>query len=95
MYASAEHIGRSLICPDCEARVKIRPPPPKPASQRPQWTGDEYRLADAGGDSPPAQPESVSVTCGTCFTLMQASLEHVGKRIRCRSPYPRLEQGFR
>ena len=82
VYVTRAQIGQTVACPDCFTRNRVKPLPKPVAPPKPKYTGDEYRLAR---DPKKRNPSTnlVSVTCGTCSTMMYARREHVGKRIRC------------
>jgi DNA-directed RNA polymerase subunit RPC12/RpoP len=82
VYVGPERIGQEVVCPDCQKRLRVKPPPPAVAPAKPRYTGDEYRLADDSSPTSP-QPEFVKLVCATCYTLMHAKVEHVGKRVKC------------
>ena len=75
---------RRSICPDCDARNRVIKPEKTPGPFTTSYTGDEYRLADDHSPAPHHPvTDLIKIVCGTCYTLMHARPEHVGKRVKC------------
>jgi DNA-directed RNA polymerase subunit RPC12/RpoP len=82
IHARADQIGQHVVCPDCQALNLVKSPQPLVARDD-LLGGKQYRLAEESSPSTMAAGELVKVVCGTCYTLMYARLEHVGRRVRC------------
>jgi DNA-directed RNA polymerase subunit RPC12/RpoP len=82
-------VGKELKCPDCGARTILpAPPKPKPKQIPAAMEGEQYELW--GVDEQPlpsdlikSQPKYVAVGCRLCQSLMQATLDQIGKTIVC------------
>jgi DNA-directed RNA polymerase subunit RPC12/RpoP len=82
IHATVDQIGRHVVCPDCQASNLVKAPQ-QSVARGDLLGGKEYRLADESAPSTMAAEQLVKVVCGTCYTLMYARLEHVGRRVRC------------
>ncbi|MGD9637351.1 MAG: zinc-ribbon domain-containing protein [Pirellulales bacterium] len=90
MYGLPVQVGKSLKCPDCGALTVVPPPPPEEKVQQSPaaMQGDQYELW--GVDEAPtvaemiaAQPKYIAVLCHTCQTLMHATPEQIGRKLKC------------
>ncbi len=89
MYGRLEHVGKRLKCPDCGG-LTVVPPPPKPKARRipKAMEGEQYELWDADHQPLPselkaAQPVYIAVECRECQTLMYATVDQVGRKMKC------------
>jgi DNA-directed RNA polymerase subunit M/transcription elongation factor TFIIS len=87
LYGTPDQIGQSLKCPDCGKLTVLRPPPATAASKTPEaMEGEQYELAEE--DKKPASaavapPTYIAVRCKLCDTLMYATPDRIGSKIKC------------
>ena len=89
MYGRLDQVGQPLKCPDCGAQT-ILPPPEKvrPKKVPAAMEGDQYELwgvdeAPSVAEMLAAQPTYIAVECRMCQTLMHATADQVGKKLKC------------
>lgn len=90
MYGRADQIGHQLKCPDCGA-LNVVPKPPHEATARhapAALQGEQYEVwgvdeAPSVAEMIAAQPKYIAVLCHTCQTLMHATPEQVGYKLKC------------
>ena len=89
MYGRLDQVGQPLKCPDCGAQT-IVPPPEKVQPKKPPaaMEGDQYELwgvdeAPSVAEMLAAQPKYIAVVCRMCQTLMHATEDQVGKKLKC------------
>ena len=88
-YGQPDQVGKTLKCPDCDARNEVPPPPkPKPKNTPEALEGEQYELWDADTQPLPsamlaAQPKYIAVKCRHCDTLMYATEKQIGQSISC------------
>lgn len=88
MYGTLADVGKELKCPDCGRLTKLPPPEVKKKRIPAAMEGEQYELWE--GDNQPwgvtlsaAGPHYVAVECRLCQTHLQATIDQVGKKIRC------------
>lgn len=88
MYGTLADVGKELKCPDCGRLTKLPPPEIKKKNVPAALEGEQYELWD-GDDQPwgvtlsAEGPRYLAVECRLCQTHLQATLDLVGKKIRC------------
>jgi DNA-directed RNA polymerase subunit RPC12/RpoP len=88
MYGTLADVGTELKCPDCGRMTKLPPPEIKKKNIPAALEGEQYELWD-GDDQPwgvtlsAEGPRYIAVECRLCQTHLQATLDLVGKKIRC------------
>jgi DNA-directed RNA polymerase subunit M/transcription elongation factor TFIIS len=89
MYGRIDQVGQPIKCPDCGAQT-IVPPPEKVRPKQPlaAMEGDQYELwgvdeAPSVAEMLSAQPKYIAVVCRMCQTLMHATEDQVGKKLKC------------
>ncbi len=89
MYGRFDQVGQPLKCPDCGAQTILPPPQPvKPKKPLAAMEGDQYELwgvdeAPSVAEMLAAQPTYIAVVCRMCQTLMHATVDQVGKKLKC------------
>jgi DNA-directed RNA polymerase subunit RPC12/RpoP len=84
-----DQVGKPLKCPDCGAMTVLKSPDPvKPKSLPSALEGAQYELWDADDAPLPSeliatQPKYVAVTCRLCGTLMHATADQIGTKLKC------------
>jgi len=89
MYGRPNQVGHPLKCPDCGAATVV-PPPPVEKAHKPlaAMEGEQYEVWDVD-DAPSVaemiatQPKYVAVLCHLCQTLMHATPEQIGRKLKC------------
>ena len=89
MYGRPDQVGKAIKCPDCYALTVVPPPAiVKPKKPPAAMEGEQYELW--GVDEAPsvvkmlaAEPKYIAVVCRMCQTLMQATADQVGHKIKC------------
>lgn len=89
MYGQPSQVGRPLKCPDCGAANTVPPPPAEKEKKAPAaLEGDQYEVwgvddAPSLAEIAAAQPKYIAVLCHLCQTLMHATPEQVGRKLKC------------
>ena len=103
MYAFAHQAGHSVLCPDCDTANRVPLPSNKPSkanSKSNDNNGGDFRLMDEGAWGKQSnQPQTVTLTCTVCHTLLTVKASQAGKQVRCpdcstlnRIPRPRVTE---
>jgi predicted Zn finger-like uncharacterized protein len=89
MYGRRDQVGKQIKCPDCGAQNVVPPPPVEKVKKQPAAIeGDQYEVWGVD-EAPPlaeiiaAQPKYIAVLCRMCQTLMHATPEQVGRKLKC------------
>lgn len=89
LTTAVAHVGKKLSCPDC-GHASIVPPPVvvKPTSAPAAMSGAQYGLWDIGAEPAATRLDEINkhlhpVVCELCQTLMYATDEQVGQRLKC------------
>ena len=89
MYGRPDQVGRKLKCPDCGALTVVPPPAPPKKKQTPKaLEGEQYEVWEVDHQPLPselkaAEPVYIAVVCRECQTLMYATVDQVGRKIKC------------
>jgi len=89
MYGRLDQVGKPIKCPDCGAQTIVPPPEKvKPKKALAAMEGDQYELwgvdeAPSVAEMLAAQPKYIAVVCRMCQTLMHATEDQVGKKLKC------------
>lgn len=88
MYGPLADVGKELKCPDCGRLTKLPLPEVKRKRVPAAMEGEQYELWE-GYNQPwgvalsAAGPQYVTVECRLCQTHLSATIDQVGKNIRC------------
>jgi DNA-directed RNA polymerase subunit M/transcription elongation factor TFIIS len=89
MYGRPDQVGKPIKCPDCYVETIVPPPKiVKPKKPLAAMEGEQYELwgvdeAPSVAEMLAAEPKYVAVVCRMCQTLMHATVDQVGQKIKC------------
>lgn len=89
MYGQPNQVGQSLKCPDCGAATVVPPPPiEKEHKALAAMEGEQYEVwgvdeAPSVAEMVASQPKYIAVLCHLCQTLVHATPEQVGRKLKC------------